>query len=566
MVSLTTHWSLIGAAISASVALGVIFLVMAYKLRCARPVRSTVRPQRSGVEFELSNNLRRGPRDLEKGLDRDRNHRLPDPDMFVIPEGDEGGKFSPPAIGRSNPTMKNAKKNYLMPAVQAGKNAKTAGLDLGRDMALANPGDRGDLRSGQGGRTIKHGLLKPVIGGAILIHGDSDDETLLIPAGTPLPRKKSKRESKGKGKAREVDEDSPSSSEPFGLSHLLSPRTGSRAPNGASAPVGLDHVLPAMPRPAMTKESRGRSISRRPVYPGSPTTFSGPSAMPPPSRFMIVDTDVSSEEEKNAERWKPEPPKVSRYRGLSATRPGQKPRAPSPPPPLPRFPNDDDAAARPHRSADSQSPLPAPETFELGDKRDSWEYFPSGSDSGADDSDEWTSQVLSTVVGARPDETMTTIQTADTSMNTDETQDEAEDETGKDVSGSKGKYPAWEHGGSIIPDSRILTQNASLPGRKAKFVEVDVDGSTAAAVDIESPGATSNVFRDCLELLREGARSPTILTDLGYYETERPAMARGKTWGMSSGALFSKWRRDQVGDAGEGSSRPQVARSKTSQA
>lgn len=531
----------IGSAFGVFAFLVMLFLVLAYKLG---PTRKPVRPRRDGVEFDLSDLV--GPRDLESGDIRDRHH-LPDPDMFVIPE--EGGE-STPATVRSAPMMKKCP----MPTVQAVKNDKIIGLELDRDMVHANGRNRGGLRCGAGARSVRSGAVEPVMGGAVLIHGDEDDETLLIPSGAPLPRRKSKRGSKGKGKARELDEDS-SSSEPFGLSHFLSPRTGSRAPNLASATVGLDHVFPAMPKPAITRESRGRSTSRA-VYIASPT-FPWPSGMPPPSRFVVADTDVSSEEE-NAKSWKPEPPKASRYRGLSATRPGQKPRAPSPL--LPFFPVDD----APRRPAGSP-PLPAPEAFELGSRRDSWEDFSSGSEaeprhSSDVDSDEWTSEVFSTVVGPRPDET--TLQTANTSTEAGKT--ETETETGKDEPGSEGKYPVWEHGGPLVPDSRILTQNASLPGRKARFVEVDVDdGPAAAAAAIESPGTASNAFRDCLELLREGARTPTILTDLGYYENKRPELVRGKTWGMS-GALFKR-RRDEDGGAGEGSSRPQVARSKTSQ-
>ncbi|ROV87955.1 hypothetical protein VSDG_09461 [Cytospora chrysosperma] len=525
MVSEKVWWAYIGSAFGGFALIIMLSFLLAYKLGLTKPVR----PLRNGAEFELSDLT--GPRDLERGVVRDWHH-LPDPDMFLIPE--EEGE-SPPAADRSA----RMTRKYPMPTVQAVKNDSKIGLELDRDMGDANGQNRGDLRSGADARTVRPGVLEPVMGGAILIHGDGDDETLLIPSGAAIPRSKSRRGSKGKGKAREVDEDSSSSSEPFGLSHFLSPRTGSRAPNFTSAPVGFDHVLPSMPRQAKTRESRGRSISRWPVD----------ADMPHPSRFVVLDTNVSSEED-NVVRWKPEPPKVSRYRGLSATRPGQKPRTPSPP--LPLFPVDD------------ALPLPAPETFNIRSTRDSWGYFSSRSEaepepeqSSVVDSDEWTSEVFSTVVGPRPDETA--FHTADTSTGADKT--EAKAETGKDDSGSVAQYPVWEHGGPLVPDPRVLTQNASLPGRKAKFVEVDVDGPAAAA---GSPGTTSNVFRDCLELLREGARTPTILTDLGYHENERPGLARGKTWAMS-GALFQR-RRDESGGAGEGSSRPQVARSKTSQA
>jgi hypothetical protein len=535
MVSEKTRWAYIGSAFGGFAFIVMLFLLLAYKLGLTKPVR----PLRDSAEFELSDLT--GPKDLERGVIRDWHH-LPDPDMFMIPEE---GESTPNADHSARMTRK-----YPMPTVQAVKKDRKIGLELDLDMADANGQNRGDLRSGADARSLRPGALEPVIGGAVLTHGDEDDETLLIPSGAALPRRKSRRGSKGKGKAREVDED-PSSSEPFGLSHFLSPRTGSRAPNFASAPVGFDHVLPSMPRPAKTRQSRGRSISLWPVNAASPTN-PGPSGMPHPSRFVVLDTNVSSEED-NVMRWKPEPPKVSRYRGLSATRPGQKPHTPSPP--LPLCPVDDSL------------PLPAPETFDLGSRRDSWEYFSSWSEAEAEaepepeqssfvDSDEWTSEVFSTVVGPRVDET--TFQTANTSTEAKKTKAKAE--TAKDDSGSGGQYPVWEHGGPLVPDSRVLTQNASLPGRKARFVEVDVDGPAAAA---GSPGTISNVFRDCLELLREGARTPTILTDLGYHENERPGLARGKTWGMS-GALFKR-RYDESGGAGEGSSRPQVARSKTSQ-
>lgn len=203
--------------------------------------------------------------------------------------------------------------------------------------------------------------------------------------------------------------------------------------------------------------------------------------------------------------------------------------------------------------------MPAPETFYFGSKHDSWEDFASDSEADTYNPDDWTSEVFSTVTGAQPAET--TVQT-NTDSDNNNSNNKTETETGKDVSDSTGEqYPVWEHGGPFVPDSRILEQKASLAGRVAKFAEVDVDGSV-----IEAPDGTSDVFKECLELLREGARSPTLFTSLDYDEEEkaRPVMGRGKTWGMS-GALFKR-RRDQDGDAGEGPSRPQAAaRSKTSQ-
>ncbi|KUI53473.1 hypothetical protein VP1G_00899 [Cytospora mali] len=501
-------------------------------------------------EFELDE-FNRG-RDLEQGVVHDDGEPLRDPDMFTIPEVDEVGE-SNPNTGHFAPATK-----YPVSKVQAVKTAKgplNFGLELAR--ADANTGNDGNSHSNedaQGARLIGKGVVEPIMGGAILIHCDDDDETLLIPSGKPLPRSKSSRKNKGKGKAREVDDDSSLFSEPFALSHFLSPRKGSRADNLIASRLGSDDALPAVPESVKIRRSRGHSNTQRPVMVRSPT-IAGPSNthnMSHPSKFVITDIVVQSEEE-NKTRWKPTPPKVSRYRGLSATRSGQKPRSPSPPLPLSA---EEYLSQSPGMLASADaSVLPAPETFDVDNKRDSWEVFNSGSenegeeDERADDPDKWSSQIFSTVTGPQAeDDTFQTIVDTESDNNT-------ENKAGRETSDpASGQYPAWKLGGPVVPDSRILTRKVSLPGRMAKFVEVDVNGPVSAPAPAPIPHTGSpvetTVFRDCLELLREGARTPVIPSDLGYEEEEEKALelAKGKTWGMS-GALFK--RRCNL-DGGEG--------------
>lgn len=338
-----------------------------------------------------------------------------------------------------------------------------------------------------------------------------------------------RRESKGKGKSVEVgdeDDKSSSSSDPFDLSYYLSAHAGSQAAESATALLGPDGVLPTAPSRAMTKGSRGHSVSRRTVCTGS-SAVPAPSQLANPSRFVIVDTDVSSDEEKDVNRWRPAPPKASRYRGLSATRRSQLPRT------------DRTKAAAAQRTAEA-APLPAPEVSYFGGRRDSWGFLGTNDYAVADptdsDHDEWTSEVFTSLTGATGLATGAKPAT------------EIETETGRAASGPSGQqYPAWEHGGPLVPDSRILEQKASLAGREAKFVEVDLDGSS-----IEAPAgmASSDVFRDCANNGQERA------------SVSRPGMARWMTWGASVGGMF--WRRRDR-DASSGPSRPEAAaRSKTS--
>lgn len=202
----------------------------------------------------------------------------------------------------------------------------------------------------------------------------------------------------------------------------------------------------------------------------------------------------------------------------------------------------------------------APEIFEIGNIPDSWEYSSSssGDDEAAYTPDEWTSQICSTVVDPRV-EAGETSRVANTNTNMEAGNTKRENEAEKDASASAsvsvpagGKYPPeWEDGGPFLPDSRILMQKASLPGRKSRFVEVDVDGPAAtasaafactAATEFAVPGSPveTTVFKDCLELLREGARTPPTLMELyGGGEWEgMPGLVKGKTWAIS-GALYN---------------------------
>lgn len=407
--------------------------------------------------------------DLERGLVGG-EFRLRDPNMFIIPEEGEGGEF--------NPTT-----HHVTPMVQP-----TGGKQHGKKVQ-APPKSRPRLvdtmAEHNGGRDSPRHGKEHVMSETNQVF--EDDDMVLMPPGASLSQGGSKCSSQRTSFL----------SDPFDLSHFLSPRRGSHAPKPEGTQVGPD-ALPAMPKPAVTRESRDYSISRRPAHTGRSST-NGPSStdhMPEPSEFEIVDAKTSSKDDV-ATRWKPAPPKASRYRGLSATRPGRKPQSTS----LPRSHIDSDHVTSPNASPlpTVRPPLPAFEILSAKTRPDSWENFSSAGDNDTDgDPNEWASQVYST---------MTEPEALHVEAN------KAPARTDED---SPGGLPAWPLSGPFPPSPRIFERKASLPGRKSKFFEVDVDGVPAGEQRDELA-----LVRKCVALLREGARTPTILTSYG--EAKSPA-------------------------------------------
>ncbi|KAK7742263.1 hypothetical protein SLS53_004406 [Cytospora paraplurivora] len=213
-----------------------------------------------------------------------------------------------------------------------------------------------------------------------------------------------------------------------------------------------------------------------------------------PSIFEVEDTIISGNEEVTAQ-WKPAPPKVSRYRGLSATRSDQKPQLLTPS----QSHIDIDHVA-PQNTGPLPTilpPLPALGTFTTSTRPDSWEDFSSTGETDTDGgSAEWKSQVCSTVAEPQRAE-------AFQELHVDEY--------------IPGGHRGWPLAGPFDPSPRILEQKASLPGRKSKFFEVDVD-TVAVGVSRELGLVLKGV-----ELFREGARTPTILTSYGDGEVDSPA-------------------------------------------
>ncbi|ROV94148.1 hypothetical protein VPNG_09329 [Cytospora leucostoma] len=219
-----------------------------------------------------------------------------------------------------------------------------------------------------------------------------------------------------------------------------------------------------------------------------------------PSTFEIEDTTISSKND-IATQWKPAPPKVSRYRGLSATRPGQEAQVPSP---------SQSHIDNEHVVPQTTGPLPtmfpsqpASETFTVKTRPDSWENFSyTGGNDTDGDPDEWSSQVCSTVAEPQRAEAFQALHVG---------ADKAPTKADEDIPGG---HQERSLAGPFTPSPRILEQKASLPGRKSKFLEVDVD-----ALPVGESRELALV-RKCVGLLREGARTPTVFTS--HEEVESP--------------------------------------------